>query len=515
MSVKSTQNASIVAAEPRNSDSGEGDIERQPQQEEQPPPYSVFTTWQKRTLILAASLSAFFSPLTAQIYLPALNSIADDLDITDSQVNLTITTYMIFQGIIPMFVGSLADGGGRRPAYIVCFIVYIAANIGIALAPNFGAVLALRCLQSTGSSPTVALCSAVVADVATSAERGTYIGITAVPAVLAPALGPVIGGLLSQLLGWRSIFWFLTILAGIALVLIGLFFPETCRLIVGDGSITPPPLYRTPLQAIRHARNKAKQSSTSSLASQPKFKFKVPNVLESILMLLQKETGVLLGTASITFAGFYSLAAAMPSQFGGRYGLNEIEVGLLYLPLAFGSIVAATVVGPLLGWNYRRHCAKLGLPFDRTRQLDLSEFPIERARLEVGIVLIGLAGIALVAWGWAVDAHAHLAVPVIISSILCVGMIGFNNAISVLLVDIHPGKAGTATAANNLTRCLLGAAVTALVVPMINGIGIGWTFVILGGLNILCLPLVWLVMTKGMKWRTELRQKQARTSQET
>lgn len=79
------------------------------------------------------------------------------------------------------------------------------------LGPNYGALLGLRCLQSAGSSSTVALCTAVVADLVTSAERGQYIGFTAVPAVLAPALGPVVGGLLSEFLGWRSIFWFLAI----------------------------------------------------------------------------------------------------------------------------------------------------------------------------------------------------------------------------------------------------------------------------------------------------------------
>lgn len=506
--MKVSQNNDDIVEGISSPDRNTGDAEKTPQLDEPTPPqYSAFTTWQKRALVLAASLAAFFSPLSTQIYLPALNSVASDLEVTDSEVNLTITTYMIFQGIIPMFVGSLADGGGRRPAYIVCFVIYIAANIGIALAPNYGAVLALRCLQSAGSSPTVALCSAVVADVATSAERGTYIGITAVPAVLAPALGPVVGGLLSQTLGWRSIFWFLTILAGVALVPIVLFFPETCRLIVGDGSEIPPPLYRTPWQVIRKTSTKAESPPSSRQASQPKFEFKVPNVLESLLLILQKETGLLLGTASITFAGFYSIATAIPSQFSGRYGLSELQVGLMYLPLAIGSIVAATVVGPLLSWNYRRHCAKLGLQLDRTRQMDLADFPIERARLEVGIVLISLAGVSLVSWGWAVDAHAHLAVPIIISGILCIGMIGFNNAISVVLVDIHPGKAGTATAANNFTRCLLGAAISALIVPMINGIGIGWTFTAMGSLNIMCLPLVWLVMGKGVRWRAELARK--------
>lgn len=218
------------------------------------PRYSVYTVWEKRGIVLAAALTSFFSPLTAQIYLPALPTLARELGVSSGQINLTITTYMIFQGITPMFIGSLADSAGRRPAYLICFVVYIAANIGLALAPSYGAILGLRCLQSAGSSTTVALCSAVVADIVTSAERGQYIGFTVVASVLAPALGPIIGGLLSQHLGWRAIFWFLTILAGVALALLALFFPETCRDIVGDGSITPPFVYQSVWQMVSTLR---------------------------------------------------------------------------------------------------------------------------------------------------------------------------------------------------------------------------------------------------------------------
>lgn len=58
-------------------------------------PYSVFSTRQKRLIILAAALISSFSPLSANIYYPALNSIAKDLRVSPSQINLTITTYMV------------------------------------------------------------------------------------------------------------------------------------------------------------------------------------------------------------------------------------------------------------------------------------------------------------------------------------------------------------------------------------------------------------------------------------
>jgi hypothetical protein len=59
------------------------------------PNYSVFTTWEKRSIVLGAAAAAFFSPLTAQIYLPALNLLAVDFKISVTQANLTVTTYMV------------------------------------------------------------------------------------------------------------------------------------------------------------------------------------------------------------------------------------------------------------------------------------------------------------------------------------------------------------------------------------------------------------------------------------
>ena len=75
------------------------------------------------------------------------------------------------------------------------------------------------------------------------------------------------------------------------------------------------------------------------------------------------------------------------------------------------------------------------------------------------------------------------------------------------MLDLYPGKAGTVTASNNLLRCLIGAAATAAVVPMINGIGIGWSVSIFAFLNLAATPLLWYIMMKGPQWRAETRQK--------
>ncbi|KAF9880207.1 major facilitator superfamily transporter [Colletotrichum karsti] len=487
-----------------------------PPEPEQPPRYSIYTTWEKRFIVLGACLAAFFSPFTAQIYLPALPVLAHDFNVSDSDINITLTTYMIFQGIIPMFIGSLADNSGRRPAYVICFVVYIAANIGLALSQNFASLLVVRCLQSAGSSSTVALASAVVADIVTSAERGQYIGITVVPIVLAPALGPVLGGILTQFLGWRSIFWFLAILSGVFFIALLLFFPETCRMIVDDGSVRPPKLYRTGYQLLkdffmaRKADGAAVTRTTTggtSNTAKPSLKFKM-NPFASLVLLFHKEMGLLLGFSAIVFAGFYAIAASMPTQFEQLYGFDSLKVGLMYLPLAGGSVVAGFVVGPLINWNYRRHCKRLGISYDKSRQQDMAGFPIEKARLEVGIPLLYFSSILLLIWGWVLHIGAPVAVPCVLLFLFGVGMIGFNNTTNTLIVDIHPGKAGTATAANNFTRCLLGAAATAAILPMINGIGVGWAFTVLAMFYIVFSPALLAVMYWGVKWRQAAKERE-------
>ncbi|EPE10959.1 major facilitator superfamily transporter [Ophiostoma piceae UAMH 11346] len=502
-----------------------------------PPPYSIYTHWEKRMIVLAVSLAAFFSPVTAQIYLPALNVLAVDFNITSTQVNLTMTTYMILQGITPMFVGGLADGAGRRPAYIVCFVIYIAANIGLALCHNYASLLVIRCIQSAGSSSTIALCQAVVADIVTSAERGQYIGFTVLPVVLAPTVGPILGGVLSQYLGWRSIFWFLAISSAVTFVFLLIFLPETCRNIVGDGSIRPHPMYRTFKQLFcdwkdkrAHRRRKAirqhnveqgidadnglERTTTRASSIRQPLAIKFPNPLRSLMMLFEKEIGILVGYNAIVFAGFYSISVALPSQFQKLYGYNDLVIGLMYIPMAAGSALTAFVMGPLMNWNYRRHARRLGLPVDKSRQTDLAQFPVERARLEIGVPLAALAAAVILCWGWVLEQRVSVAVPCVLNFFYGVGMVGFNNTVSVLLIDVTPGHAGAAVAANNLARCLLGALFSAVIVPMIDGMGIGWAFFFLGALYIVFLPLNLLLMRNGIRYRAEMKAREARRKEQ-
>jgi hypothetical protein len=183
-------------------------------------PYSIFTLSQKRFIVFMVSIASFFSPLSANIYFPALNVLSVDFKVSEAIMNLTLSSYMIFQGLAPCLFGDLADMAGRRPAYLIGFAIYIGACVGLAVCDSFAALLVLRCLQSSGSSSTIALGSGVVADIATSAERGVWMGWATAGAMyvlnrapsdvvltlisrVAPAIAPVLGGILTDFLGWR------------------------------------------------------------------------------------------------------------------------------------------------------------------------------------------------------------------------------------------------------------------------------------------------------------------------
>lgn len=180
--------------------------------------YSVFTPKTKIFVICMTVFSTIFSPLSSFIYLPAITPIARDYHRSIADINLTVTLYQVMQALAPLFFGDLSDQIGRRPVYMITFAIYVAANIGLALQNNYVALMVLRAMQSTGSSATVAIGSAVVGDLTTSAERGGYIAGVQASIQFAPALAPVLGGILTQYLGWRSTFWFLVIGSGVFLI---------------------------------------------------------------------------------------------------------------------------------------------------------------------------------------------------------------------------------------------------------------------------------------------------------
>jgi sugar phosphate permease len=87
-------------------------------------------------------------------------------------------------------------------------------------------------------------------------------------------------------------------------------------------------------------------------------------------------------------------------------------------------------------------------------------------------------------------------------------LISSTQCISILIIDINPKVAGTATAAFNLIRCLLGAGATALILPMTDKMGLGWAYTLIGLIYILLAPMLMAVVKWGPTWRRERKEKE-------
>ncbi|KAL1888949.1 hypothetical protein Sste5346_009216 [Sporothrix stenoceras] len=483
--------------------------------------YSSFSNGTKMLLVLMTVFATFFSPFSSFIYLPAITPIAEAYHRSIADINLTVTLYQVMQAVAPLVFGDLSDQLGRRPVYMLTFAIYIGANIGLALQNNYAALLVLRALQSTGSSATVAIGSAVMADCTTSAERGGYITAVQASVMFAPALAPVLGGILTQFLGWRSTFWFLTISSGVFLIIYLPFVPESARKVVGDGSVHPPAINMS-ITTARHLRrlqeadpeaaDAHRHEQEAALAKQRTssggFRIPVPNVFAAVRIMFEKDVGLLMFFMSLFVMANYAMLVPLQDIIRRRYDFNDLQVGLCYIPFAVGSVVGAVAVGRLLNWNYARVARSIGVSPDRKRGDDMRKFPIERARLDIMWPWTLLAVAMIIAWGWVVGAqNTNLAGPLIILFFGGAGLSGPISILTTLLVDLYPMNPGRVSSTFNLTRAALSAVGTAVVQYIIDAWGYGYTYLFMGLLVLAVSPVVLVVRRWGPKWREQRYQR--------
>ncbi|KAF1917802.1 major facilitator superfamily domain-containing protein [Ampelomyces quisqualis] len=450
-------------------------------------PYSIYSNKEKWTIVGMVALAGFYSPLPANIYFPAIPTLAKAFHQSTEAMNQTVTIYLIFQGLSPMAWGPISDRHGRRLVYLVCLAILILSSIGMAVCPTdqFWLLLFLRCFQSGGSASTIALGAGVIGDISTSSERGGYFGMFNLGPMLAPCLGPSLGGVLSQELGWRSIFWCLVIMVAVCLLSIALFLPETLRSIAGNGSIPVPKRLRAIVRIVgRKVSHEAFDPATQTQAK---------HSVNPFVILTYPDVIVLLTFTGIVYAVNYTITATISSSFAKIYpDLSETVLGLCYLPTGAGMMIGSTMTGKMLDWEYNRIKRSKG-----------EEFTIEYARLRIMPFYLGLFIVCVMGWGWSLQARAHIAVPLGLGTILGWTSIGILNTTMTLNIDILQSRSSGATACTNLVRCSLAASMISVIDRMTNAMGDGWTYTFWGGICALLLPLMFLEIRMGPKWRVK------------
>ncbi|PYH67924.1 putative MFS multidrug transporter [Aspergillus vadensis CBS 113365] len=480
------------------------------------PPYSVFDKRQKWLIIIIVSTAATFSGFASNIYFPALPTIANDLNVSIELLNLTVTSYLIFQGLAPSLWGPVSDVKGRRTAYMCTFIVFLGACIGLAETKNYETLIVLRCLQSTGSASTIAIGSGVISDITTRAERGGYMGIFQAGLLVPVAVGPVIGGAIAGSLGWKAIFWFLTIYSGAFLCFLIVFLPETLRSIVGNGALkSSNPLVNFPLD-IYQKTTKVDWEQIPDGQTQRAAKKRI-DILGPLRILISNHAAPIIIFLAVYYAVWQMSITAMSSLFESRYGLSEMQIGLTFIANGVGSMIGTLVTGKILDADYRRVKARYEASLDAEQGEDTTaaireeNFPLEKARLRLVPIFSILQCLSIILFGWTINysRRVHIAVPIVSTFITGWTAVSTQSLIMTYLVDVFPDRSAAASASLNLARCLFAAGGTSFIMPLINSVGVGVAFTICVAAQLLALvgPLIQWRFAAG--WRRIERERDA------
>ncbi|MCJ1468272.1 hypothetical protein MMC07_006900 [Pseudocyphellaria aurata] len=492
---------------------------------EVPTPYTIFTRRQKRLLTVILILTMLASPLTATIYLPLLPLLSTQYRVSIQAINLTITLYIVFQAISPLFFATASDYFGRRSILLTTYALYTVASLGLALNDHsYAGLLILRALQSLGASAVLAIAFGVVADVCSPAERGSMLGPTQSAANVAVCVGPVLGGLV--VLGSKDttwVFWALVIFGGTVLTLVGAALPETARNVVGNGSMPATGLERTWWSLVKTKLNdtrgkpsegddsEEKGRNRTEVTNQPRRrdKFRMANPVACLKIIFWKDTSLVLWQAASPYAVWYCVQTSLPHIYKDIYGFNELGIGLSYLPGGFGTVLGGYANGKLMDFNYKATARQAGHTIDKISGDDLDEFPIERARARGSWYLLAVYICGLAGYGWSVVAHAHASVPLMLQFVLSILCTCFQQTFNALLVDIFPVSPSTAAAASTITRCALSAVAVAVLQPLQDIMGRGWFFVLLAALSGGGgLATNWAINARGMQWRQQRMSKE-------
>ncbi|WP_395703166.1 multidrug effflux MFS transporter [Aquabacterium sp.] len=207
--------------------------------------------WRRPRWALAMLLACLgtLGPFAIDTYLPAFSGIAASLQATPAQMQQTLSAYLFGFALMNLFHGALSDAVGRRPVVLGGLTLFTLASLGCALSQSIGVLVLCRALQGMSAGAGVVVSRAIIRDMFPPADAQRVMSQVTIFFGVAPAIAPVMGGLLFVHLGWHSIFWTLTGI-GVALVAINArWLPETLH-ISQRQSFAPGPLLRGYAQLI-------------------------------------------------------------------------------------------------------------------------------------------------------------------------------------------------------------------------------------------------------------------------
>ncbi|MCO6524574.1 MAG: Bcr/CflA family multidrug efflux MFS transporter [Candidatus Schmidhempelia sp.] len=182
----------------------------------------------KWLFIVVLGMLSMLMPLSIDMYLPSMPTIARNYQVADGYAQLTISIYLFGFAIGQLIYGPLSDSFGRKKIMIIGLILFIIAATLCGLSPNINQLIAMRFFHGLAAASTAVIINAFMRDI--FSDRDEFSRMTSFVTLisnLAPLLAPIIGGFILIWFEWRTIFYVLSFAALITLILFTYTMPET------------------------------------------------------------------------------------------------------------------------------------------------------------------------------------------------------------------------------------------------------------------------------------------------
>lgn len=259
-----------------------------------------------------------FSTMSLNMFLPSLGNIAADLEADYALVNLSIAGYLAVTAVLQLIMGPLSDRYGRRPVLLVSIALFTVASVGCLLSRSIEAFLFFRFLQGAIISGG-ALPRAIIRDTSPALKAASLIGYVSMAMAVAPMIGPMLGGALDELFGWRASFVVFAALGGALFAL--------CWIDLGETAAGPSMTVGQQLSSygeLLRSRRFWGYALCMAFSTGAYFAFLsgAPLVAETVLNISPAILGVCLGSITCGFA----FGAFLSGRYAARYPLTTMII---------------------------------------------------------------------------------------------------------------------------------------------------------------------------------------------
>ncbi|MFC3607260.1 multidrug effflux MFS transporter [Stutzerimonas tarimensis] len=291
------------------------------------------------TALMLAAISAI-GPLATALYTPAFPTMARVFGVGADQIQLTLTAYMAGLAISQLLYGPLADRFGRRPMLLGGLGLFTLGSIACMLAESIPVLLVFRFLQAFGAASGMVLGRAVVRDTFSNVEATRVLALMGSILAVAPALGPIIGGVLLQF-GWQAIFAALVLYGLLALVFVAMALPESLKPEQRQ-SLSPGMILGNYLSALR---NRVFMGHVLAVSSMFAGHFAFVSSASFVLIDAYGVPATRFGLYYLVVIGAFILGNLISARVSGRVSIHSLIVTGAGLSILGGSLMSLLVFG--------------------------------------------------------------------------------------------------------------------------------------------------------------------------